>query len=300
MSADDGKHGRELWSYSIKSGDYMLVRDIRSGSRLGSNPSELTSLNGQIVFAAEGNTYGRELWSSDGTKHGTNLLIDINPGGLDSNPKGLSLLNGSLYFTGNTYFNGRQILKLDGDGLKVTEVQGSLEETKASEPSDLHASRDQLFFSAETTIDSSEEKDDTTSSIGGSTDSDPGGFMAAESGIEDKQPVSTTTTTTLIVTDNSIRAVSLISQSPGLNHLRLQAWWKRMTVHSPLIGINIFNQNPVLHRFKSPTDCLRMPHHALQAAAPVEAISRPLKLTRKTASAGSCGSRAEKSKATNS
>ena len=186
MSADDGKHGRELWAYSIKSGDYMLVRDIRSGSRLGSNPSELTSLNGQIVFAAEGDTYGRELWSSDGTKHGTNLLIDINPGGLDSNPKGLSLLNGSLYFTGNTYFNGRQILKLDGDGLKVTEVQGSLEETKASEPSDLHASRDQLFFSAETTIDSSEEKDDTTSSIGGSTDSDPGGFMAAESGIEDK------------------------------------------------------------------------------------------------------------------
>ena len=50
----------------------------------GVNPSELTAVNGQIVFAAEGNVYGRELWRSDGTKNGTKLLLDINPGGLDS------------------------------------------------------------------------------------------------------------------------------------------------------------------------------------------------------------------------
>ena len=148
MAADDGLRGRELWSYDTKSGRSALVRDIRSGSRSGSNPSDLTPLNGAIIFAAEGDAYGRELWSSDGTKSGTKLLKDINPGGLDSNPKDFSPLDGDLYFTGNTYLYGRQILKLDGSGLNVTEVRGSVEESTASEPSNLHASRDQLFFSA--------------------------------------------------------------------------------------------------------------------------------------------------------
>ena len=60
----------------------------------------------------------------------------------------MSLLDGNLYFTANTYFNGRQILKLDGSGLNVTEMIGSSGEATAK-PSDLYASRDQLFFSAD-------------------------------------------------------------------------------------------------------------------------------------------------------
>ena len=188
LSADDGIHGRELWSYNIKSGKHHLVRDIRTGSRVGSNPSELTPVNGQIVFAAEGNVYGRELWRSDGTKNGTNLLLDINPGGLDSNPADLSLLDGNLYFTANTYFNGRQILKLDGSGLNVTEMIGSSGEATATEPSDLYASRDQLFFSAETTLDPTQEEATSSPSTGAGSNSgsDPGGFMIAADGIEEE------------------------------------------------------------------------------------------------------------------
>ena len=185
MSADDGTHGRELWSYNIKSGKHQLVRDISTGSRMGSNPSELTPVNGQIVFAAEGNVYGRELWRSDGTKNGTQLLLDINPGGLDSNPADLSLLDGNLYFTASTYFNGRQILKLDGNGLNVTKMVGSSGQANATEPSDLYASRDQLFFSAETILDPTPEETPSTPSTGGgsTSGSDPGGFMVAADGI---------------------------------------------------------------------------------------------------------------------
>ena len=136
--ADDGMHGRELWSYSLKSNKHKLVRDIRTGSKSGSNPSEL-SLNGQIFFAAEGDIYGRELWSSDGKKM-AQTSTDINPGGLDSDPKDLILFEETLYFIANTYFNGRQILKLDGRGINLTEVKGSLGAATASEPSELHAS----------------------------------------------------------------------------------------------------------------------------------------------------------------
>ena len=188
MAADDGLRGRELWRYDLKTDQAALVHDIRSGSRIGSNPSELTALNGNIIFAAEGNSYGRELWSSDGTKSGTKMMLDINPGTLDSDPEDFSLLQGDLYFTGNTYLYGRQILKLDGSGLNVTEIRGSLGEAKATEPDDLHASRDQLFFSAVTRIDPSDDSDNTTPSTGGTSDSgsDPGGFMVAADGIETK------------------------------------------------------------------------------------------------------------------
>ena len=68
LSADDGKHGRELWAYGLQSDKHEMVRDIHPVSKTGSNPSELTLLNGQIIFAAEDDTYGRELWRSDGTK----------------------------------------------------------------------------------------------------------------------------------------------------------------------------------------------------------------------------------------
>ena len=53
-----------------------MVRDIRSAlDRFQSH--DLTSEWGDHL-AAEGDAYGRELWSSDGTKSGTKLLKDIN------------------------------------------------------------------------------------------------------------------------------------------------------------------------------------------------------------------------------
>ncbi|WP_413467324.1 ELWxxDGT repeat protein [Pleurocapsa sp. FMAR1] len=41
---------------------------------------------------------GRELWVSDGTTEGTQLVKDINPGGDGSNPSNLTEFNNKLYF----------------------------------------------------------------------------------------------------------------------------------------------------------------------------------------------------------
>ncbi|QHT70876.1 hypothetical protein GXP67_31625 [Rhodocytophaga rosea] len=59
-----------------------------------------TVASGNIFYFISGDdTYGTELWRSDGTTGGTFLLKDIFPGGGSSYPQHLVNINGTLYFT---------------------------------------------------------------------------------------------------------------------------------------------------------------------------------------------------------
>jgi ELWxxDGT repeat protein len=65
----------------------------------------LTTAGGSLFFSAE-DASGRELWSSDGTEAGTELVQDINPGAGNSYPYHLTDVNGTLFFAaddGNGY-----------------------------------------------------------------------------------------------------------------------------------------------------------------------------------------------------
>jgi ELWxxDGT repeat protein len=110
FSADDGANGFELWKSDGTSAGTTIVEDGDPGGGLnvgaaGSSPSQLTNVNGNLLFSAFTDTNGNELWKSDGTPFGTHLVQDINPGNTEippnpdsSNPMDLTSIGNTLYF----------------------------------------------------------------------------------------------------------------------------------------------------------------------------------------------------------
>lgn len=95
FAADDGPHGRELWSSDGTTSGTVMVADICPGVR-GSAPSYLTAWIGRLFFQANDCETGPELWVSDGTEKGTNLLVDMRPGSSGAFPSFLTPLEPSV------------------------------------------------------------------------------------------------------------------------------------------------------------------------------------------------------------
>merc|ERR1711871_46393 len=82
----------------------------------GSFPKYITVLNSTaVVFSAEDNIHGRELWISDGTAANTVMIKDINPGVSGSSPRHFTKLSdGFVYFSANDGLRGVELWKTDG------------------------------------------------------------------------------------------------------------------------------------------------------------------------------------------
>jgi len=96
-----------------------IVKDINNGvvPNSSSSPDQIIELNGAGLFAAVHPDYGMEIWTSDGTSEGTNLVKDINPNG-SSDPAKLT------YWEGNAYF-----FAYDGEQRNLWKTDGSNEGT---------------------------------------------------------------------------------------------------------------------------------------------------------------------------
>ena len=93
FAVDDHTTGRELWRSDGTTEGTWVVKDIQSEPELvfpehvpptEINPSSaignLGATKDYLLFAADDGIHGRELWRTDGTTEGTQLLMDIRPG----------------------------------------------------------------------------------------------------------------------------------------------------------------------------------------------------------------------------
>ena len=94
---------------------YKMVKDIRAGTS-SSNPSALTVSDDMLYFTANDGSTSNELWKTDGTEEGTELVKDIHPGSSSSSPNGLFFNKNDemLYFYANDGVNGTELWKSDG------------------------------------------------------------------------------------------------------------------------------------------------------------------------------------------
>ena len=101
FKADDGSHGEEIWRSDGTQEGTKLVRDINPrGSALDPlNTNFLTAARGMLFFAARDGPHLEELWRSDGTRAGTKLVRDTNPGRDLSGASYLTRIRRTLLFS---------------------------------------------------------------------------------------------------------------------------------------------------------------------------------------------------------
>ena len=78
------------------------------------NGGDLTDVHGTLYFSAKDGKHGFELWRSDGTRQGTRMVKDINPGKGWSNLSGITAVNRIIYFTADDGVHGAELWRSDG------------------------------------------------------------------------------------------------------------------------------------------------------------------------------------------
>jgi ELWxxDGT repeat protein len=134
----------------------FLVEDIYPG-KTGSEPGLLVDFKGKLLFAAAHPDFGEELWSSNGTKPGTRLVKDIDPGPLvvnevedtetgSSAPDNVLLTKKWIFFQATTAKYGEELWKSDGTNRGTKLVKDIAPGPGASDPEDIVSTAPRTTF----------------------------------------------------------------------------------------------------------------------------------------------------------
>jgi len=178
--------GVELCSYNTTN-QTTLIKNINTTNFQGSLPSDFLVFNNKVYFTADDGINGRELWVTDGTETGTQLVSDLYVGTSGSNPENLTVFNNALYFTATHPTLGTELFKM-ATTQNITLLKNIAAGSGNSNPTNLFVSNGKLYFSADDNTNGRELwsstgfssttnmlKDINTSAA--SPDSNPSGFV---------------------------------------------------------------------------------------------------------------------------
>jgi ELWxxDGT repeat protein len=113
-----------------------------------SMPRYFTEYNGKMYFAAYDNVNGEELWVSDGTQAGTQVLKDIRPGTGSSNPAQFIIFKNRLFFNARDGSRGEEIWVTDGTPEGTQLFKDINAGSSDSKPGDFNILNGKLYFGA--------------------------------------------------------------------------------------------------------------------------------------------------------
>jgi ELWxxDGT repeat protein len=115
--------------------------------------TNVISVGDIVYFSASENSSGEELWVSDGTPEGSQLLKDISPGYLSSSPDDFIGFKGKLFFSAFTPEFDRELWVSDGtrEGtVMLADLEPSSAYYQGSNPKNLCVFKDYLYFTTST------------------------------------------------------------------------------------------------------------------------------------------------------
>ncbi len=145
-STDEATTGRELYSYSISTQAYTLVKDINSGTG-DASISNMHELNGTMYFEALSN-----LWQSDGTDMGTAAVSSAVGIGSVNN---VYAWNNLIFFEGDNGTDGDQLYVYNPTAGTTTNISNISGTNSNHDPSDYAEFDGYLYYRGEDANDSS-------------------------------------------------------------------------------------------------------------------------------------------------
>lgn len=118
FGAWDGGLNYSLWKSDGSEKGTIKLKSITPANyfaRLNPEPQHVFCVSNSTLYfnATDFNTYGAELWKTNGTQAGTKLVKDINPSGY-SNPGNLTDVNNTLFFTADDGLHGIELWSTTG------------------------------------------------------------------------------------------------------------------------------------------------------------------------------------------
>jgi ELWxxDGT repeat protein len=101
-----------LWKSDGTTAGTVFVRSIPGSATY--SPGPFIGADGKVIFLANDTRSGIELWVTDGSANGTQLIKDVFPATFPANPRLIGELNGRLYFAAAGGVNGSEPWSTDG------------------------------------------------------------------------------------------------------------------------------------------------------------------------------------------
>lgn len=146
-------NGVELWKSDGTAAGTVLVKDINPGPASSMTSSMLGSVkfieySGKNYFPARTDANGYELWATDGTPAGTQMVTDLVPGTASGWSSGLVTEHGFLYFIGADANKTTELYRTDGTAAgttKITSFAGGVQGWKGAQD-EIFAVQGRLVF----------------------------------------------------------------------------------------------------------------------------------------------------------